>query len=76
MSDRPDRTGMRPSIRLELPVPVSVVGGLPFAATGVAPWIVNLMPPTEFAVCDPVYGVPDWTEVPDLQVHGRESRPM
>ena len=29
----PDRVGMRPSSRLDPPVPVSVVGGTPFAAT-------------------------------------------
>src|SRR5580704_10087032 len=65
VSDRPDRTGISPSIRWDDPVPVSVAGGfvLPVAVAR-TPWMVNRRPPTEFAVCFPVYVVEDCTEVP------------
>src|SRR6185312_11957389 len=40
VSDRPDRTGIRPSIELELPVPVSVAGGFVLPVdTAAAPWM-------------------------------------
>src|SRR6185437_4408859 len=56
---------MRPSIELELPVPVSVAGGLVLPVdTAAAPWMVNRMPPTALAVCEPEYVVPDCTDVP------------
>src|ERR1039457_4646659 len=41
VADRPPRTGMRPSIRLVDPVPVSVVGAAWLALVAMAPWRVN-----------------------------------
>src|SRR5258708_2481021 len=60
--DRPDRVGMSPSMRLFPPVPVSAAGAVLAVAT--APWIVNLIPPTELAVWEPLAVTPAWTVVP------------
>src|SRR6185437_3254761 len=62
--DRPDRTGMRPSICCEEPVPVSADGGACWEARARVDWMVNRVPPTELDVWIPVYVTPDCTDVP------------
>src|SRR4051794_16925937 len=55
---------MRPSIRLDPPVPVSAAGGVCCDAAARVDWMVNRVPPTELDVCTPTYVVPDCTDVP------------
>ena len=43
-ADTPVRTGTMPSMRVPLPVPVSVVGGVTLVP-GVGPWMVYFTPP-------------------------------
>src|SRR5579859_2555913 len=47
-ADLPARVGMMPSMRVFLPVEVSVVGGVA-PEPGRVPWTVNLTPPTPVA---------------------------